>query len=155
VNTIHAHAGVEPKEWLILFHRTSTPWVSRICWGEFKHVSALAHVPSAGAWVSLSWELGRTRVSLIADGEDFKVWFAAASADADMLRMKAPPFDLGSWRPRIGLTCVSAVKHLLGISGGALRPSSLWRLLIAHGAEIVTHGQPVRAEGGRTETVGV
>jgi hypothetical protein len=144
-----AHIGVEPSEWLILFHEQSTPWVSRLCPGRFKHVSALAHVPDAAAWVSLSWELARLRVGLIAD-RDFERWFAAASADAAVLRMKAPAFDHGPLRLRAGLTCISMVKHLIGLRSGALWPAGLWRDLVAQGAEIVSqgtgHGKPAEAE---------
>ncbi len=148
---IFTHFAIEPSEWLILFHERSTPWVARLCPGRFKHVSALAFVPDAQAWVLLSWELARMRVGLIGD-DDFERWFAAASEDAAVLRLPAPPFDHGPWCPRLGMTCVTMVKHLLGVRSSALWPDGLWRDLVAHGAEVISHGQPLAAEDRHAET---
>jgi hypothetical protein len=146
MNTIFTHTGIEPLHWLVLFHTRSTPWVERLVPGKFKHISALGHVADAGAWVSYSYECGRTRISLIREGEDFWRWYEAASEDAAVLRFPAPPFEHGPWRWRLGLSCVSAVKHLLGVRGGALWPDGLWRLLLANGAEIVTDGKFAEAQ---------
>jgi hypothetical protein len=132
----------EPSHWLVVFHRRSTRWVSRLCPGRFKHVSAVAFVPDARAWVHLSWELGRLRVDVVADAA-FDSWFASLVGDGAVLRVAAPAFDTGPWRPRLGLSCVGAVAHVLGLRGGALFPDSLWRLLRSNGAETVCDGQPV------------
>lgn len=139
MNPVFAHTGVEPREWLVLFHTTSTPWVDFLVPGKFKHVSALGYVPATETWVSYSYECARTRISLVRGGEDFDRWFAAAAHDAAVLRVPSPPFNEARWRPRLGLTCVSAVKHLLGLRSGALLPDGLWRHLAASGAEIVQH----------------
>lgn len=140
--------------WLIVFHRRSTWWVEAICPGRFKHVSAAGFVPEANAWVALSWELGRIRVAVIPD-DRFLGWFGGWCGEgAGVLRVAAPDFDLGSWRPRLGLSCTSMVCHLLGLRRCALWPMSLWRLLVANGAEIATSGRPVSANNQGVETLG-
>lgn len=142
------------KGWLIVFHRRSTWWVERICPGRFKHVSAVGFVPEANAWLALSWELGRMRALVVPD-DKFLGWFGGwCGEDAGVLRMAAPEFDLGSWRPRVGLFCCSMVAHLLGLRGGALLPGGLWRLLLANGAELVTDGQPLRSQSSGREADG-
>lgn len=126
------------KAWLVIFHRHSTWWVEAICPGRFKHVSLAGFVPEANVWIVVSWELARMRVGVVADA-GIDGWLAAwAGEGAGILRMKAPEFDFGRWRPRIGLFCISAAAHVLGArSCGALWPSAFWHCLIAQGAEIV------------------
>lgn len=153
MNPIAFEVLPEPDEWLILFHPRSSRWVERLCPGKFKHVSAVGFVADAKAWALLSWELGRLRVSVMTDA-DFEVHLAAVAPDAGILKMMAPQFDLGPWRPRLGLFCVSMVTHLLGLRGGALLPDALWRLLLANGAEIVSLGRFVPSEDYRPRAVG-
>lgn len=139
--------SVEPPVWLVIFHKRSTWWVERVCPGPFKHVSAVAKVPGAPVWLHLSWELGRFRVEAVPD-DGFEGWLSAyleAVGGGRVLKVDGPDFDFGPWRPRLG-TCTSMVAHLLGVRGGALLPSALWRLLVANGAEIVNDGRHLSAQ---------
>lgn len=142
------------KAWLIVFHTQSTWWVERLCPGPWKHVTAVGFVPDAQAWIGLSWELGRLRVCVVPEAK-FDAWFATwIGPEAGILRAAAPDFDRGPWRPRAGLFCTSLVSHLLGLRFGALLPGGLWRLLIANGAEIVSHGRPIQSESKHAGTDG-
>ena len=143
----------EPVVWLVVFHRRSTRWVERVCWGKWKHVSATAFIPGAMAWVHVSWELARLRINVIPDNE-FEGWFGALVGDGGVLRINAPSFDTGPWRPRSGIFCCSMIAHLLGLRRSALLPIGLWRLLIAEGAEIVTDGRPFSTQGPASENLG-
>lgn len=126
--------------WMVIFHRRSTRWVEAICPGRFKHVSLAGFVPEAKGWVVLSWELARVRVGIVKDG-DFETWLPEwAGLGGGCLLAKAPDFDTGPYRPRLGLVCVSMACHVLGLRGGALLPDGLWRLLLANGAKIVADG---------------
>lgn len=130
------------KGWLIVFHPHSTWWVERLCPGRWKHVSAVGFVPEANAWVALSWELGRMRVCVVPD-VNFLDWFGGWCGEGvGVLRVEAPTFDRGGWRPRLGLFCASMVAHVLGLRRGALWPDGLWRSLVANGAEVATNGKP-------------
>lgn len=133
---------LEPELWLILFHRkASTWWINWLVPGQFKHVTAVGHVGEAGVWLVYSVELRRTRMHVIRDGDQFIAWLAAAIDDGEVLVYQPPADDGKGWRPRFGFWCVTAVKHLLGIGGGALRPDALWRLLLANGAKIIPDGE--------------
>lgn len=130
---------------MIVFHRRSRWWVEAACPGRWKHVSAVGFVPEANVWVALSWELARLRVAVVPDA-DFLGWFGHWCGEgAGVLRVAAPPFDTAAWRPRFGISCTSMVSHLLGLRRGALLPMTLWRHLVANGAEIATDGRPVSA----------
>lgn len=140
------------KGWLVIFHPRSKWWVEAICPGRWKHVSAIGFVPEAEAWSALSWELGRLRAAVVPDG-DFEKWLIGhcGQEKVGILRVAAPDFDRGPWRPRLGLFCVSMVSHLLGVRG-ALLPRDLWRILLANGAEVVTDGRPICPENDSTPT---
>ena len=62
-------------------------------------------------------------------------WIAAAA----VLKIKA--FPRVKFKPRLIFSCVSVIRHMLGLPGsfGALSVDALWRDCLANGAEIVTH----------------
>jgi hypothetical protein len=136
----------EPFEWLVIFHPHSKRWVEAICPGRWKHVSAVGFVPGASAWVYASWELARLRLAVIPAAEIENV-MAPLANECGVLRVKRPDFDKGPWQPKGGLFCASMVAHLLGLRHGALLPDTLWRRLVANGAEIASDGRPVQPEG--------
>lgn len=156
----HFEVPAGAKGWLVVFHPHSAVWwVEKFCPDRWKHVSAIGFVPEANVWVTVSWELGRMRVCVTPDekiNEWLAVWCPEGSA---VLRVAAPDYDRGPWRPRMGLFCVSMIAHLLGVRG-ALLPSQLWRTLLANGAEIATDGhfQPEgtasAADGWRESGIG-
>jgi hypothetical protein len=137
---------------MVIFHRNSTRWVEAVCPGRFKHVSMAGFVPETKSWVVLSWELARLRTGIVMDA-DFVAWLPEwAGPSGGCLLVRSPDFDIGSWRPRLGLVCVSMACHVLGLRGGALLPDGLWRLLLANGAQIVADGTENRDP--RTDRVG-
>lgn len=129
----------EPLTWLVLFQSsTSRRWIDRLVPGRFKHVMAFGWVEKAKAWVSYDVQLGRTHILLMAEADGEKKIGEAFGRDADAALLRCAVRL--SPRPRLmpsGFWCVPAIKHLLGLRSGALRPDALWRDCLAQGAEIV------------------
>lgn len=130
-------ARYEPINWLLVFSPSTTiRWIDRVLPGRFKHVMACAYATEAKAWVFYEVTLLRTQIFVMpeAAGDRF---FAGRLADhgTGVLRIGR---QNGHWsRGRIGTWCVPAVKRLIGLRSGALRPDGLWRDCVAAGAEIV------------------
>jgi hypothetical protein len=133
-------AAIEPDTWTLAFHRT-TPhwWVRLLAVGRFKHVSAFAWVAPYGMWIYYDIRLAGTQIILLPDSETATAWLVAQTEDADLVQM---PTSRNIPNPRIQLSpfsCVSAIRHLIGIRSGAL-PSSLYRACLAHGGVLI-HGR--------------
>lgn len=134
---------VRPESWTLVFNReAATWWVGWLAFGRYKHVRAYAYVPFLHVWVFIDTHLGGSDVIVTADGEPAQRQIAAWIVNADLIRMRrhlparrylTPPFY-----------CVGAVKRLLGLNCGALRPDALYRYCLAHGAEPfeVADGRP-------------
>lgn len=136
------------KTWIVIFHRDAARWIETICPGRFKHVSMAGFIPETKSWVVLSWGVAVMRVGIVRD-ENFEHWLPEwAGSGGGCLLARSPDNDSGSWWPRFGL-CVPMVCHVLGIRSGALLPDTLWRLLLANGAEVIVDGTPesARADG--------
>lgn len=136
----------EPTCWLLIFnHHSSTWWRSFLAFGRFKHVWACAFVPSIESWIIYDVHLDGTRLGLVADGQPFRNLMGnLGAADATILRM--PTLRLtqasslkhhlaSSILHRLGFWCVPAIKHLIGLRSSALRPDSLYRHCLRHGAQ--------------------
>jgi hypothetical protein len=134
-----------PDQWLLIFETKSHRMVERLCPGRFKHVCAAGYVAAIDTWMVYSVELDGTKVGAFRPGKDFNDWLAIAVARAGVLRVKA---GKPGWMPWLTFWCVPAVKHLVGIHGGALWPDQLWRYCIANGAEIVADADARVASSG-------
>lgn len=125
--------ATEPVHWLLVFHvKTSQPALDRLIPGRFKHVSAIGFVD--GVWIFYDVGIGGRPLQIVrgARGEAMAdAWIAGNS----VLRMRSP--EVRPALPRLGLWCVPAIKHLVGSRSGALLCSTLWRDLIASGAEVI------------------
>lgn len=136
-----------PQQWIIVFDRScKTQWVNRMPIGKYKHVRAFGYVAEAQAWIFYDVSLYDTSIFLACDAHA-KALIKAWLADADAIGMPALPPRRAA--PRLGFWCVQAVKHLIGLRSGALRPDTLWRDCLANGGEIVANGltQPTAAPG--------
>lgn len=125
----------EPARWTVVFHRTASNWFfSAIAMGEFKHVSAFSWVPSLMVWVIYDVSFERTKIEILPDTEESKARLAQIIRGNCIVTMNVrhDAVPLG----RFGFFCTSAIKHLLGLRGGALRPDSLFRLCVANGGEV-------------------
>ena len=139
IRLVSAGAAGQPARWHLAFQRsTESRWVRWLAMGRHKHVSAFGYIPEVDHWVFFDWRFRHIDI-IVARGDGATQLIAYYTRDADLLQM-APRKD-GRPVHRFGFWCVPAIKHLVGISGGALRPSALWRDCIAQGAEIL-HENP-------------
>lgn len=135
----------EIRAWFVSFHTTSRRWWAPLV-GRYKHVAAFGYSEACRTWVWLDFGMAATKVLLLPAGAAAESLLGALTADASVLRMEASGRELravtgGAW-------CVTAVKCLLGLRGGALRPDGLWRLMVANGATIVHARSPRTAGAG-------
>lgn len=126
----------EPARWILCFSRQAQRrWMNWFPFiGPYKHVRAFGCVPGINTWIFYDAALDRTSV-LVARGETARALMAEWLHGADAIGM-----DVRTGRaciPRLGTWCVPAVKHLIGLRSGALRPIGLWRDCVRHGGEVI------------------
>lgn len=126
-----------PDHWLLIFETKSHWLVEKLCPGRFKHVCVAGYVAAIDTWVVYSVELDGTKIGAFRPGKDFQDWLAIAVARAGVLKV---PVGKPGMQPWFKFWCVPAVKHLVGIRGGALWPDQLWRYCLANGAEMISDG---------------
>lgn len=125
----------EPDHWLVVFH-TEPRGLCRFVPGRFKHVSALAYIAENDQW--LLYDVGRngTHIAVIA-GSDFADWRDKWRGAVFVQMRKVKPGRL--FFPMLGLSCVMAVKHLIGLRGCVGLPDGLWRCCLRNGGTVI-HG---------------
>lgn len=127
----------EPSAWLLIFHRECrTPWVNRLVPGRFKHVSAVGWCALADCWVIYDPTLQRTQILVLPDKLG-PLAYARMAVGNSVLQM--PVLEQRA-SGRLGFWCVPAIKHLVGLRSGALRPVTLWRDCLANGAKVISDG---------------
>lgn len=130
-----------PDTWTLVFSREArTWWASWLALGRYKHVRAYAYVPFLHVWVFYDVHLRGTDLIVAADGEPAQRMIALWMVKADLLRVRRVDFrdhQVGRENrhclPLLGF-CVPAIRRLLGIPGSALRPDTLYRHCLKHGA---------------------
>lgn len=142
----------EPSRWTVVFHRTAANrFFSIIAMGHFKHVSAFAWVPDLRVWAIYDVSFRRTRFAFLPDTPESKALLQQVITGNCMVTMEAREDAFPIFR--IGLYCTTAIKHLLGLRGGALRPDALFRLCVREGGKVSddeNHRKPssaARADG--------
>lgn len=124
---------VEPTEWFVVFHRTSTSRIlSFLAFGEFKHVSAFAYAPGFKCWLMYDVQWRGTAVT-VADqaaviGLTRGCTILKMPRTSDRMRMTA----------RAGFYCVTAIKHLLRLRCVAVTPDALYRHILHNGGIMVS-----------------
>lgn len=130
--------GGEPTQWAVCFSlKASTPWLTRLPVGKFKHVRAFGCVPHINTWIFFDPALDRTSVK-VARGDAARALMEEYVHDAAVIQM--PARERKSKKPRIFGWCVPAVAHLLGLSSGALRPDALFRDCLRSGGVLLADG---------------
>ncbi|MCC7047195.1 MAG: hypothetical protein IT562_10820 [Alphaproteobacteria bacterium] len=127
--------AAEPQYWTLVFNRTTTHrWARMLACGRYKHVSAYAFLPAFRQWLFFDVHPHRTQIIVASDGRAALALIAERSQDADLMRIRVQNGRsvLGG---RVGFYCVPAVKHLIGLRSGALRPDALWRDCLKAGGE--------------------
>lgn len=137
---------VEPVMWNLVFARQARSWQQNLLViGKYKHVRAYAYVPFLHVWVFFDPHLRGTSIVLAAAGEPAQRMIAAWIENGDVVRMPRQCNRM-SW-PFLGF-CVPAIKRLMGLRCGALRPDALYRHCLRHGGAPFeeAHGRhPVRS----------
>jgi len=138
-------AAIEPAEWFVVFHvKSATRWLGLITPGRYKHVSAVGYCAGYKAWLLYDVQLSRTRLMLL-DKPTVLAWMA----DCDVVRIAAATRPMGL-RCRFGLTCVTAVKHLLGLLCVAPTPTALYRHILRNGG--IPIGRRCSGTSGRPQS---
>jgi len=134
-----ALTAIEPERWVLVFQRESKVWWVRwLAFGKYKHVAAYAYLPGFKAWLIYEVSLVRTSIVVVPDGEEALGWLYELTKNSDLVAMKR---GSGVHRFRLFGYCVPAIAHLIGLSGGALRPDTLFRDCLRAG------GQPLNDPG--------
>lgn len=133
-----ALTAIEPERWVLVFQRsTKVWWVRWLAWGRYKHVAAYAYLPGFKAWLIYDVSMVRTAIIVVPDGDEALGYLYELTRDADLMafrRLSAP------LRPPVLGWCVPSIARLIGLSGGALRPDTLWKHCLAAG------GQPLEQQ---------
>lgn len=125
-------AGCEPMRWTIVFHRKAENWFfSLIAMGHFKHVSAFAWVPALRIWLVYDVGFRRTRLVPMGDSPETRAYLMALIAGNALVSIDVCIDALPLMR--LGLFCTTAIKHLIGLDAGALRPDALFHHCLKHG----------------------
>ena len=128
--------ALEPPLWILVFSRhTKIWWIRLLACGRYKHVKAFAYVPGMDIYLFFDWSLDRAGIVAAPNtAETVNGYLAKFIADADL--MAAPQRGRERRIPRFGIfSCVTAVKHLIGVRCPAMRPDGLWRYCIAAGGQ--------------------
>lgn len=124
---------IEPEVWYVAFHTGIRYWWQRFLPGKYKHVGAFAYIAALDLWVVYDLWPARTRILLVPHCARAEILIAEHTIDADIVK-----FRRTADRARLPIalfSCVSAVKHLLGLQSVAFSPSGLYRSIIKQGGE--------------------
>jgi len=132
--------------WHVCFHDNAR-W-----WGQQSHVSLAGY--SGETWLHLDLQRGGVSCALIYAHDDVGQYL-------DFLLENYAVLRFGPCRGRsrsffAPLTCVSFVKHVLGVRSGALRPSALYRDLVGeYRAERLNEPESSQPDGGAATATGL
>lgn len=120
--------AVEPTEWFVVFRdRSASRLIGALTPGRRKHVSAFGYCPGVKLWLVYDVQLSGTRIMLMAQSE-----VLAWVGDAELVKIARLGQRMGL-SSRLGFTCVTAVKHLLGLRCVAATPDALYRHILRNG----------------------
>lgn len=130
-------APTSPRIWHVAFVGTKRDhpydWMSPL---GFLHVFAFGFIASADRWVVYDVGLYGTEILCFPNADQFSAWYARLLEEgATVVKVVSKPCK--PLTGRMGLTCVNAVKRLVGARSSALRPIGLFRDLVAQGGKVV------------------
>jgi hypothetical protein len=139
INLVPLHAAGKPRRWILCFKKSSQSRLVRVlACGQYKHVRAFGYVEECDAYIFIDVRFGKTDV-WTARGNGAGALMAYYAEDCDLIGM--PVLENSASSFRLGFYCVPAVKHLIGLRGGALRPDALWRHCLRNGGEVIADGR--------------
>lgn len=131
----------EPTEWFVVFHRKSTHRIlSFLALGPYKHVSAFAYAPGFKAWVIYDVQWRGTSIRIVDQAALLEL-----TRGLDILKVSRTGAHMGG-SSRLGLYCVTAVKHLLGLRCVAATPTQLYRHILRSGGIDIGRPAPATAD---------
>jgi hypothetical protein len=131
---------VEPQRWIVVFTRQAhSRLFSFIAFGRLKHVLALSWVPAINAWLVYDPGYWNTRVYAVLGTPEGNAEIASLCRGNVVVSM--PRRDGRARLLRAGVFCTSAIKHLVGMTGGALRPDAMFRHCLAQGGAVIDGDQ--------------
>lgn len=146
ITVLHGPLISRPETWVLAFARTAaSPWVRWLVWGRYKHVRAYGYVPFLHVWLFYDATFTGIEVIVAADGEAARAQIAGWIDGCDLVRMPRRPHANAS--PVLAMCgwCVPAIKRLIGLRCGALRPDALYEHCLRNGG--VRYGkQPSRTD---------
>jgi hypothetical protein len=130
----------QPIRWQLCFDPEAQSRIALMIPGRFKHVRAFGFVPVQDVWIFYDVTMAGTVLRAARNNSaaaDRLLW--SWTRGCEVLGI-APQ---GISRLPKGFWCVTAMKHLIGLNTGALRPDALYRDCLAKGAQTLDEG-PVR-----------
>lgn len=122
-----------PQVWNVVFNREAASGWARWVPGRYKHVRAYAFVPASQVWLFYDVSFVGTDISAVPHGQHWdKLWeFIGPDTASDIVSVTMLPprrrrFPWSNW-------CTSALRHLLNLPGGALRPDAFYRECVENG----------------------
>jgi hypothetical protein len=120
--------GYEPTSWCVVFNLDAASGWARFVPGRFKHVRAFAFIPKCRTWLFYDVSFAGTELMAIPDGPDARaaIWsFIGPPGKSCVVSVPRLPrrrrlFPWSNW-------CTTAIRHLLNLPGGAVRPSAFHR----------------------------
>lgn len=144
----------EPTLWWVVFSEKTDTWWVRLFPGKYRHVKLIGYVPQCDAMVFYEYRLSRMVISVYVGPKAFE---AAAPwlADGVVIAMRPNITDRPSpfWH-RFTFWCVPAVKHLIGLRSGALRPDTLLRDCLRNGGKPLESGEAPDGNGRSAKRTG-
>lgn len=140
----------EPIRWQVCFLREAeNRWVNALVPGRFKHVRAFGFVPVQDLWIFYDVTLTGTAIRAARDHSAMADRLIAAWIDGAEVICVQP--QRGRRRMPCGFWCVTAIVHLLGLSGSTLLPDQLHRECLRLGKPMEPPNGALRPDGGRQD----
>lgn len=123
-----------PLVWQVCFMGLERKfWWDRFQPPGFRHVFLLGYVAEYRVWICYDVLFFKTEITLLSP-QAAGFLLNLAHDQGAVLNWPAPVAGSGSWRLRLGMWCVPAVCHLLGLGCVAVTPKGLHDYLTRHGA---------------------
>lgn len=136
---VSCHAATPPV-WIVVFCRSiDNRWVRWLACGQYKHVRAYAYLPALKVWLFYDVTLSGTLIHVAPDTPQTEAYIGEFTRDSALVAVKPGPRH---GVPLAPFCCTSAVRHLIGLKSGALRPDRLFRDCLAAGGTLLGQFEP-------------
>jgi len=130
------HYTTQLEEWVVGFRDFGQQaWYTRLMKPGFRHCFAFTFDPCSGVWIVIDPTLDSAFIRAYSPRQFTILLNAYTAKQIKFLKVKAQRNHVN--RPRLLLTCVSAVAHILGLKTSAVTPLQLYRYLLKIGSESI------------------